>query len=121
MELKRTKGRMLGFVQSRRKKDSLFIKVTIDKQLHEDYVVLNVKDYQYLRVHVYFFDSLMTTVREFRTIKSCEFFPTAKYILRPSLMSEEDKKQGYRHPDQDKYLSGMRAFVDRNQAKFNSS
>ena len=64
----------------------------------------------------------MTTVREFRTIKSCEFFPTAKYILRPCLMSEEDSKHGgYRHPDQDKHLPGMRSFVDRNQAKFNTS
>jgi len=37
-------------------------------------------------------------------------------------MSEEDSKHGgYRHPDQDKHLPGMRSFVDRNQAKFNTS
>ena len=34
MDLKKTKGRMLGYVQSRRKKDALFIKVSVDKRLH---------------------------------------------------------------------------------------
>jgi hypothetical protein len=65
----------------------MYITVRIDRRLHEDYVCLNVKEYEHLKVHVYFFDSLMTTIREFRTIKSCEFFPTASLILDPSLIN----------------------------------
>lgn len=44
-----------------------------------------------LKVHVYFFESLTTTVREFRTIKSCEFFPTAQIILDPTLINKESE------------------------------
>jgi hypothetical protein len=33
---------------------------------------------------VYYFDSMSTRIREFRTIKSAEFFPCSKYILDPS-------------------------------------
>lgn len=35
---------------------------------------------------VYYFDSMSTRIREFRTVKSAEFYPTAKYILDPSLI-----------------------------------
>lgn len=34
-------------------------------------------------LHVYFLGSLMTTVREFRTIKNCEFFKAGPLILEP--------------------------------------
>lgn len=36
-------------------------------------------------LYCYFFDSLLTTVREFRTIKCSEFYKTAKFILNPTL------------------------------------
>lgn len=38
---------------------------------------------------IYFFDSMSTRIREFRTIKSAEFFPCAKYILNPSLIPKK--------------------------------
>jgi len=37
-------------------------------------------------MHVYFFDSLSTRIREFKTIKSAEFYPTSKFIFDPSLI-----------------------------------
>ena len=37
-------------------------------------------------MYIYFFDSMSTRIREFRTIKSAEFYPTAKYILDPTLI-----------------------------------
>ena len=49
------------------------------------------------KIYAYFFDSLMTTVREFRTIKSCEFFETGQVILNPVLtleQKEDEKWQG---------------------------
>ena len=37
-------------------------------------------------IYIYFFDSMSTRIREFRTIKSAEFYPCSKYILDPSLI-----------------------------------
>lgn len=47
--------------------------------------MLNIRQSSELKVHIYFLDSLSTTVREFRTIKSCEFFATSEIIINPSL------------------------------------
>lgn len=87
MKLKKEKGKMLGVVSGKRKKDSPYIKVKVDRILHEDYVTLRVLLNDLLKVHIYFYDSLVTTVREFRTIKCCEFFPTANIILNPTLIN----------------------------------
>jgi hypothetical protein len=37
-------------------------------------------------MNVYFFDSMSTRIREFMTVKSAEFYPSAKYILDPGLI-----------------------------------
>ena len=78
------KGKMLCMVSQRRKKDHTYVVVKVDSELNEEYLCLNVRSLTHLKVHVYFFDSLSTTIREFRTIKSCEFFPAADIILDPS-------------------------------------
>ena len=33
---------------------------------------------------VYYFDSMSTRIREFRTIKSAEFYPASRFILDPA-------------------------------------
>ena len=42
---------------------------------------------------VYYFDSMSTRIREFRTIKSAEFFPCSKYILDPSCIPSRQKTE----------------------------
>ena len=64
----------------------------IDRDMHVDYTVIYVSNLNFLKVHVYFFDSLGTTIREFRTIKSCEFFSTADIILNPTLINLPNKR-----------------------------
>jgi hypothetical protein len=61
--------------------------------MHEEYLCVNVRMADLFKVHVYFFDSLITTVREFRTIKSCEFFPAASIILNPTLANFDQEPQ----------------------------
>lgn len=78
-------------VTARRKKDAAYIKIKIDKDLHNDYICHNIRNLDFFKVHIYFYDSLITTIREFRTIKSCEFFPTANIILNPNLINEMQK------------------------------
>ena len=88
MKMRNEKGKMLCMVTNRRKKDAAYVTVKIDMKLHDDYVCMNVRQLDLLKVHVYFFDSMATTFREFRTIKSCEFFPTADIILDPTLINQ---------------------------------
>lgn len=83
MKMREQQGKMLSIVSKRRKRDKTFIEVKIDVELNEEFICLNVRQLDFLKVNVYFFDSLSTTIREFRTIKSCEFFPTANIILNP--------------------------------------
>ena len=84
MKMRNEKGKILCIVNQRRKKDDTFVTLKVDAQLHEDYLCIQVRQNSLMKVHVYFFDSLSTIVREFRTIKSCEFFPTADIILDPT-------------------------------------
>jgi len=37
-------------------------------------------------IFVYFFDSMSTRIREFRTIKSAEFYSCSHFIFDPSLI-----------------------------------
>jgi hypothetical protein len=75
--MKKETGKLLSLVSARRKRDSPYISIKVDNKIHADYLTLNVRSNDLLKVHVYFFDSLITSVREFRTINCCEFFPTA--------------------------------------------
>lgn len=71
-------------------KNYLVIRVDID---HESYIKVHCSDYGYHQMFVYFFDSMSTRVREFRTAKSVEFYPNAEYIMDPSLIPKRNAKQ----------------------------
>jgi hypothetical protein len=67
-------------------------------------------------MHIYFLDSLATTMREFRTIKSCEFYATSQIILDPSI--------GLKPPNdvpQDDKGHKMLAFIEEHKYNFNES
>ena len=75
LALKKQPKTMLCLVNGRRKKDKDYLQLKVDSRLYQDYLCVHVRGNDLLKVHVYYFDNLITTVREFRTIKSCEFFP----------------------------------------------
>jgi hypothetical protein len=75
----------MAIVNSSRKFDKNYIEIKIDIS-HDKYVSMNCSEFQSNKIHVYFFDSMSTRIREFRTIKSAEFFPCAKYILDPRII-----------------------------------
>lgn len=76
-------------------------------------------------MHIYFFDSMSTRIREFRTIKSAEFYPTAEYILNPKKISEKDSDQSSDNSAenvQNTLLSNkMQGFIEEHSKKFNAS
>jgi len=41
-------------------------------------------------MNVYYFDSMSTRIREFRTIKSAEFYPASRYILDPASIPKRE-------------------------------
>lgn len=84
--MRQEEDKMMAIVNQRRKKELTFLMLKVDAK-HDNYLTLHVRKQSHFKVHVYFFDSLSTTVREFRTIKSCEFFPTADLILNPEIIN----------------------------------
>jgi hypothetical protein len=62
-----------------------YIEIKVDIS-HDKFINSNCSEFEYHDMYIYFFDSMSTRIREFRTIKSAEFYPTAKYILDPSLI-----------------------------------
>ena len=73
----------MAMVFSKRKHDKSYLEIKLDIK-HDKYVNLNCSEYSNHHMYVYYFDSMSTRIREFRTIKSAEFFPCSKYILDPS-------------------------------------
>ncbi|CDW72124.1 splicing endonuclease positive effector [Stylonychia lemnae] len=119
LKMRDEKGKMLCMVHQRRKKDKTHIVIKVDSDLHEDYVRVNIRNHTHLKVHVYFFDSLSTTIREFRTIKSCEFYPTAKIILNPQIyLCDQMAQQNQKFND---HQERMRGFVHHYGMNFNES
>ena len=67
-----------------------YIKIKADN-MHEMYFAeqqITLFDNKETHLHCYFLGSLMTTVREFRTIKNCEFFSTGPLILNPTMKND---------------------------------
>eukprot|EP00347_Sterkiella_histriomuscorum_P002715 403367086 len=120
MKMREEQGKMLAIVSKRRKRDQNFLEVKIDASLNEEFICLNVRQLSYLKVNVYFFDSLSTTIREFRTIKSCEFFPTADIILNPQrFLCDKQTQDPFKKFDEKQ--SRMQAFVYNFRSNFNDS
>jgi len=41
-------------------------------------------------MNIYYFDSMSTRIREFRTIKSAEFYPASRFILDPASIPKRE-------------------------------
>ena len=103
-------------VRDSRKPEANFVKIKVDN-MHEEYFrlkQLTLFDSD-TKLHCYFMGSLMTVVREFRTIKNCEFFSTGPTILNPSLVL--NNQLACNEPLTQK----MRDFLAKNQTLFNHS
>lgn len=85
-------------------------------QKHEEFLTFHVRKQSHFKVHVYFFDSLSTTVREFRTIKCSEFFPTINLILRPYDINEINQDFQNNETSQN-----MLKYIDKHKKAFNGS
>jgi len=82
--LKIQKGKFLAMVRMPRKSDHNFIKIKVDIGL-DDFFFENqgfLNDSKN-RIFCYSVGSLLTAVREFKTIKNCEFFNTGPIIFNP--------------------------------------
>jgi hypothetical protein len=80
-------GKFLAMVCGNRSKDQSFVWVKVDlgQSTYFSYQQIKLFESRDTLIFAYYFDSLMTTIREFRTIKCCEFFKTGDVILNPSL------------------------------------
>ena len=80
----------MAMVNTKRQQDKTFVEIKVDIS-HDKYVNLNCSEFNYHPMFVYYFDSMSTRIREFRTIRSAEFYPTAKYILNPQLIPKRQQ------------------------------
>jgi hypothetical protein len=79
------KGKFLAIVCGGRSKDKSSVMIKADP---EHSACLNGDK----EIFAYYFDSLMTIVREFKSIKCCEFFTIGDVILDPKKHSRFTKK-----------------------------
>lgn len=112
-------------VNQKRQQDKTFLELKVDIS-HDKYVNLNCSEYDYYEMYVYYFDSMSTRIREFRTVKSAEFYPTAQFILNPSLIPKREVQgsllqNSIMKPPSDKMQGQMKVFVQKNENKFNKS
>jgi len=64
---------------------SACLQVDISKAL---YLEMAEQENSYAKMHCYHFENLATTVREYKTLKMCEFYKMAPILLYPSLALE---------------------------------
>ena len=115
-------GKFLGMVSSQRNRNFAFLPVKVDASCYKDsYFAYNqVKLFtEKTPLYCYYFDSLMTTVREFRTIKCSEFYATSKIILNPVKTLQKIAAKGKLN---DTALEDMMLnFISQHQNFFNES
>ena len=107
-------GKFLAIVRQPRKLDHNYVKIKVDNMLEEYFSVNQFKLFE-TKLHCYFLGSLLTTVREFRTIKNCEFFHTGPIIFNPQLMQLQASVSNQQDTNK------MKQFIERNNNKFNKS
>jgi hypothetical protein len=107
-------GKFLATVRQPRKQDSNYVKIKVDNMLEEYFSINQFKLFD-TELHCYYLGSLMTTVREFRTIKNCEFFHTGPIIFNPNSMHQQEAICNEQDSNQ------MKKFIERNVMKFNKS
>ena len=110
---------------------------------HDKYVNTQCSQFEYHKMNVYYFDSMSTRIREFTTVKSVEFYPSAKFILDPSLIpqkqSQNDKStcsegtspnasvglsgmvESMKKMPVDRGIIQMKTFIDCHRDRFNKS
>lgn len=72
----------MAIVCNKKRHDENYIEIKVDLS-NKDYINQKCCSVSYHTMYVYFFDSMSTRLREFRTIKCLEFYRHAKYILNP--------------------------------------
>jgi hypothetical protein len=118
---------MLAVVDVKRAWDKNYIEIKVDIG-NKDYIGVNCGKFDFFLMHIYYFDSMSTKIREFRTVKSAEFYPASKYLLDPHLIPKksdpdpiEEKTEGKKPPVSIKGDFRMSKFIKDNNSKFNES
>jgi hypothetical protein len=75
---------MLCFVTKKWIKGNGFVQLLVDKKKGEFLESLEMHD-SYSYVYCYHFESLSTTIREYRTLKQTEFCMMAPILMQPTL------------------------------------
>ena len=111
---------IMAMVFSKRKHDKSYIEIKLDVS-NDKYVNLNCSEYSNHKMFVYYFDSMSTRIREFRTIKSAEFFPCSQYILDPASIPKRNREESKAKVPSSRIPQQMETFVQTHQDKFNQS
>lgn len=75
---------MLGYVNERARKGVFYIEVRLDKsKAHFINTQSQLKKDGYIRMNVYLVESLATNIREYKTLRMCEFYGHVDTILNP--------------------------------------
>lgn len=84
LSMRAMNGKFLGMVKNSRKSENNYVTIKVDAGL-DAYFFENQKIFHdpYTNLYCYSVGSLLTSVREFKTIKNCEFFNTGPTILNP--------------------------------------
>jgi hypothetical protein len=85
-KMRTVKGKFLAIVCGGRSKDKNSVMIKADPR--HSACLNGLKE-----IFAYYIDSLMTTVREFKNIKCCEFFKIGDLILDPKKHSRFKKKR----------------------------
>ena len=116
----RSSNIFLGMVNASRQRESTSLNVKVDSKYKEVFQIKQVELFQEKKpLFCYYFDSLMTIVREFRTIKCSEFYGTSKIIRDPVSTLKRISEKG-KSNDKDK-VEKMQGFITEFAEDFNSS
>jgi hypothetical protein len=108
-------GMFLAVVNKKRTQDTSFIQLKIDREVYAQYLHKFTAKGKH-SMWCYFFDSLSTTIREFKTIKRSEFFPAVDLILNPA--STMQCLASLAGPSNSKEMT---TFLEKHETMFNKS
>ena len=72
---------MLSYVEEKTKKGQIFVELKFDRTKATFVKSCDRAPGGYLQVHVYLLESLATNIREYKTLRMCEFFGLAETIF----------------------------------------
>jgi hypothetical protein len=101
---------MLAYVEEKTKKGQIFVELKFDRTKATFVKSSDQEKGGYLQVHVYLLETLATNIREYKTLRMCEFYGLADTIVNPkkSLTIAAQSDQRHKHyPQMVKYVKSQ--------------